>query len=104
MNKLWTDKLPSSTALIGALLALLILLASLQYYWLGEVLPVAVAAGALVGWGAAAGAAVGACDVLGAGAEVGSLAGLGAAAGWLPQAARIGRMKASSRAKTKLLR
>src|SRR5690349_24127912 len=37
MNKLWTDKLPSSTALIGALLALLILLASLQYYWLGEV-------------------------------------------------------------------
>jgi signal transduction histidine kinase len=37
MKKFWTDKLPTSTALIGALLALLILLASLQYYWLGEV-------------------------------------------------------------------
>jgi len=32
-----TDKLPSGTALIGALLALLILLATLQYYWLGEI-------------------------------------------------------------------
>src|SRR5438046_6753281 len=32
-----TYKLPSSTALVTALLALLILLTSLQYYWLGEV-------------------------------------------------------------------
>src|SRR5262249_4874628 len=34
---LWTDNRSSSTALIAALLALLVLLASLQYYWLGEV-------------------------------------------------------------------
>jgi signal transduction histidine kinase len=31
------SKLPSSTSLIAALLVLLVLLASLQYYWLGEV-------------------------------------------------------------------
>jgi hypothetical protein len=37
MKKLAVTKLPSSGALIAGLLALLILLASLQYYWLGEI-------------------------------------------------------------------
>ncbi|HJZ47592.1 MAG TPA: HAMP domain-containing sensor histidine kinase, partial [Roseiflexaceae bacterium] len=37
MKKNWTNSLPTSPALIGALLALLVLLATLQYYWLREV-------------------------------------------------------------------
>src|SRR5262245_42376540 len=37
MKKIWTNNLTSSPALIGALLALLVLLATLQYYWLREV-------------------------------------------------------------------
>jgi signal transduction histidine kinase len=37
MKKIWTNNLTSSRALIGSLLALLVLLATLQYYWLGEV-------------------------------------------------------------------
>jgi signal transduction histidine kinase len=37
VNKLLSHKLSSSAALISGLLALLLLLASLQYYWLGEI-------------------------------------------------------------------
>jgi signal transduction histidine kinase len=37
VKKFLTHKLSSSTALIGGLLALLVLLASLQYHWLGEI-------------------------------------------------------------------
>lgn len=37
MKKNWLSNIPTSPALIGALLALLVLLATLQYYWLGEV-------------------------------------------------------------------
>jgi len=36
-KKIWITNIPTSPALIGALLALLVLLATLQYYWLGEV-------------------------------------------------------------------
>jgi signal transduction histidine kinase len=36
VKKIWNN-MPGSQALIGALLALLLLLATLQYYWLGEV-------------------------------------------------------------------
>ena len=37
MKKIWINNLSWSQALIGALLVLLVLLATLQYYWLGEV-------------------------------------------------------------------
>jgi len=37
VKKLWINNMSWSQALIGALLALLVLLATLQYYWLGEV-------------------------------------------------------------------
>ena len=37
MKTIRAAKVPSSTALIAALLALLVLLGSLQYYWLGEI-------------------------------------------------------------------
>ncbi|HEU5103219.1 MAG TPA: HAMP domain-containing sensor histidine kinase [Roseiflexaceae bacterium] len=37
VKKLWISNIPTSPALIGALLALLVLLATLQYYWLREV-------------------------------------------------------------------
>jgi hypothetical protein len=37
VKKIWINNMPWSQALIGALLALLVLLATLQYYWLGEV-------------------------------------------------------------------
>jgi signal transduction histidine kinase len=37
VKKIWINNLPWSQVLIGALLVLLVLLATLQYYWLGEV-------------------------------------------------------------------
>jgi signal transduction histidine kinase len=37
VKKIWITNIPTSPALIGALLAGLVLLATLQYYWLGEV-------------------------------------------------------------------
>jgi signal transduction histidine kinase len=37
VKKSWTNNMLASPALLGALLALLVLLATLQYYWLGEV-------------------------------------------------------------------